>query len=61
MPTEALRAQDATLWCAQAPEAPLQIGALCLFEAGPLTDSTGAVRRREVQRRVEAGLTALPR
>ena len=31
MRAELLRAQDATLWCAQTEEAPLQIGAVALF------------------------------
>ncbi len=61
MPVERLRAQDATLWCAQARDAPLQIGALCLFEAGPLLDDSGALRIDDLRRHVERGLAGLPR
>jgi hypothetical protein len=41
MPVESLRAQDATLWCAQPQDAPLRIGAVCLFEADPLLGDVG--------------------
>lgn len=61
MRVEPLRAQDATLWCAQAPDAPLQIGAVCLFEAGPLLDETGAVRIDELHRHVLTRLHDAPR
>ena len=61
MPAERLRAQDATLWCAQAPDAPLQIGALCLFEAGPLRDQTGTLRIEDLRRHVENRLQYHPR
>lgn len=58
---ERLRPQDATLWCVQAPDAPLQIGALCLFEAGPLHDDRGLLRVGDLRRHVEARLAGLPR
>jgi diacylglycerol O-acyltransferase / wax synthase len=58
---ERLQAQDATLWCAQAQDAPLQIGALCLFEAAPLLDDSGALRVDDLCRHVERGLAELPR
>jgi diacylglycerol O-acyltransferase len=58
---ERLRPQDATLWCVQAPDAPLQIGALCLFEAGPLRDDRGLLRVDDLRRHVEARLAGLPR
>lgn len=61
MPAERLRAQDATLWCAQARDAPLQIGALCLFEGGPLHDAGGALRIDELRRHVESRLHQNPR
>ncbi len=61
MPAEPLRPQDATLWCVQAPEAPLQIGALCLFEAGPLVDAEGVVRVDDLRAHVESRLRGLPR
>jgi WS/DGAT/MGAT family acyltransferase len=58
---ERLRPQDATLWCVQAPDAPLQIGALCLFEGGPLRDDRGTLRLADLRRHVEARLAGLPR
>jgi diacylglycerol O-acyltransferase / wax synthase len=58
---ERLRPQDATLWCVQAPDAPLQIGALCLFEGGPLVDDRGLLRIADLRRHVEARLVGLPR
>lgn len=61
MPVERLSAQDATLWCAQSNDAPLQIGALCLFEAGPLLDASGALRIDDLRRHVERNLAGLPR
>lgn len=54
MPAERLRAQDSTLWCAQARDAPLQIGALSLFEGGPLRDAGGGLRIDDLRRHVEA-------
>jgi diacylglycerol O-acyltransferase len=61
VPTERLRTQDAALWCVQAPDAPLQVGALCLFEAGPLRDEQGVVRLDEIRRRFESRLAQFPR
>lgn len=61
MRTEPLAEQDATLWCAQAPDAPLQIGALCLFEAAPLVDADGRLRLDDLRRRVGRALTDHPR
>jgi diacylglycerol O-acyltransferase len=53
---ELLRPQDATLLYAQDPRAPLQIGALALFEAGPLRDDDAAVRIDAIRRHVETRL-----
>jgi diacylglycerol O-acyltransferase / wax synthase len=58
---ERLSAQDATLWWVQARHAPLQIGALCMFEAGPLRDDTGALRIDDLRRRIECRLGDAPR
>ena len=49
------------LWCAQAPDSPLQVGALCMFEAGPLTDDAGTLRLDDLRRHVESRLDRFPR
>ena len=61
MPYERLSSQDATLLCAEAPASPLQIGALCLFEAGPLLDQAGLLRMDELRRHIESRLGRVPR
>lgn len=61
MRTEPLAEQDATLWCAQAPDSPLQIGALCLFEAAPLVDADGRLRLDALRRRIGRALIDHPR
>lgn len=61
MPYERLNAQDATLYCAEAPAAPLQVGALCLFEAGPLLDATGCLRIDDLRGHIESRLSGSPR
>lgn len=61
MDHELLRAQDATLLCAQDDRAPLQIGALCLFDAGPLRGADGQLRVDELTSHVEARLDRLTR
>lgn len=61
MTHERLSGQDATLYCAQAPDAPLQIGALCLFEGGPLRDEAGALRLDDIRTRLGGRLDRLPR
>jgi diacylglycerol O-acyltransferase len=58
---EHLRAQDATLLCAQDDHAPLQIGALCLFEGAPLRDDEGRLRVDELTDHVEGRLQLLSR
>ena len=61
MPSERLSSQDATLRCAEAPASPLQIGALCLFEAGPLLDQAGRLRLDELRGHIESRLSDAPR
>lgn len=61
MSHELLRPQDATLLYAQDPRAPLQIGALALFEAGPLRGDDQILRIDDVRRHVEARLQGAPR
>ncbi len=56
MPYERLSPQGATLFCAEAPGAPLQVGALCLFEAGPLIDQTGCLRLDALRGHIESRL-----
>lgn len=58
---ERLSSQDATLLCAESPGAPLQIGALCLFEGGPLLDRAGRVRIDDLRGHVAGRLGAVPR
>lgn len=53
---ERLSSQDATLLCAETLAAPLQIGALCLFEAGPLTGPDGHLRLQDLRRHIESRL-----
>jgi diacylglycerol O-acyltransferase len=61
VPYERLSSQDATILCAEAPASPLQIGALCLFEAGPLLDAAGRMKMDELRDHIESRLRAIPR
>ena len=61
MPYERLSSQDATLRCAETPVSPLQIGALCLFEAEPLIDDAGRLRLDELRGHIESRLRSIPR
>lgn len=61
MTFELLRPQDATLLHAQDPRAPLQIGALALFDAGPLRAEDGSLRIADLRRHVASRLTGAPR
>lgn len=61
MTYEWLGQQDATLWCAEGSGSPLQVGALCLFEAGPLRDGDGRLRTADLRRHMEAALEHAPR
>jgi WS/DGAT/MGAT family acyltransferase len=61
MPAERLRAQDATLLYAQDPQAPLLIGAVCLFERRPLANPDGSLRIDDLRRHLESRLHLVPR
>ncbi|MCU0270223.1 MAG: wax ester/triacylglycerol synthase family O-acyltransferase [Acidimicrobiales bacterium] len=61
MPAERLSAQDATLWCAQDPRAPLLIGAVCIYERGPLAGPDGSLRIDDLRRHLESRLHRVPR
>jgi len=61
VPYERLNSQDATLLCAEDPTAPLQIGALCLFEAGALVDEDGRLKLSDLRDHVESHLGGVPR
>jgi len=61
MAAERLSAQDAALWCAQDPQAPLLIGAVCLFERGPLANPDGSLRIDDLRRHLESRLHLVPR
>jgi len=61
MARERLSAQDSVLFCSQAASASLQIGALALFEAGPLLDDDGHVRLDDLRERLVDRLDAVPR
>ncbi len=61
MPYERLSSQDATLRCAEAPVAPLQIGAMCLFETDPLRDRAGCLKLDEIRCHIESRLGGSPR
>lgn len=58
---EWLGPQDSTLWCAETDDAPLQVGALCLFEAGPLLDRRGRLRLSDLRQHGQAALAHVPR
>jgi diacylglycerol O-acyltransferase / wax synthase len=58
---EHLSPEDVTLWCAQAPDAPLQIGGMALCEGAVLRDGSGAIPIDRIRRHVEARLFAAPR
>lgn len=55
-----LSAEDATLLCVEPANAPLQVGALCLFEAGPLLDRAGRLRAALLRRHLESRLHLVP-
>jgi WS/DGAT/MGAT family acyltransferase len=61
MALELLPAQDSVLWWVQRPESPLQIAGLAMFEAGPLRDASGGLRRDELAARMDAALSDAPR
>lgn len=55
-----LSAEDATLLDVEPSNAPLQVGALCLFEAQPLVDRSGRVRTARLKRHLESRLASVP-
>ncbi len=61
MSFELLRPEDATLLHAQDPRAPLQIGALALFDAGPLRAEDGSLRIADLRAHIAARLAGAPR
>ncbi len=61
MPHESLYPEDATLLCAIDPAAPLQIGALCFFEAAGLRHPDRTLRLDDLRTHVEARLEMSPR
>jgi diacylglycerol O-acyltransferase / wax synthase len=58
---EHLSPEDVTLWCAQATDAPLQIGGMALCDGAVLRDGSGAIPIDRIRRHVEARLVAAPR
>jgi len=58
---EPVSPEDATLLCATAGGAQLQIGALCRFEGGPLRGADGAVRIDDLRQYVASRLHLMPR
>ena len=61
MAHEPLTPEDATLWCASDPWAQLQIGALCIFDAGPLRGPDGRIRLDGLRAHVQSRLHLSPR
>ncbi len=58
---ESLSTEDATLLCATAPEAQLQIGALCRSDGPPLRDGSGRLRVEDLRSHVGSRLHLVPR
>jgi diacylglycerol O-acyltransferase / wax synthase len=58
---EHLSPEDVTLWCAQAPDAPLTIGGMALCDGAVLRDGSGTIPIDRIRRHVEARLVAAPR
>lgn len=61
MRVEHLSPEDATIWCVQAADAPLQLGGVALCDAAALRDASGAIAIDRIRRHVEARLGAVPR
>lgn len=61
MPAEILPTQDAVIWQVQSIDAPLHIGALAVFEAGPLRDADGTIRIDDIRRHASVQLEHTPR
>jgi diacylglycerol O-acyltransferase / wax synthase len=56
-----LSAEDTTLWCAQASDAPLQIGGVVVCEGAPLRDATGAIPIARIRSELDGRLGVAPR
>lgn len=61
MGVEHLSAEDATVWCTQAAEAPLLLGGMALCEGASLRDETGAIPIDRIRSHFETRLVAMPR
>ena len=61
MTVDRLTALDASFVWVEHPGAPVHVGAVATFEAGPLLDERGELRLDEIRERVAARLDALPR
>lgn len=61
MALEHLSPEDATLWCVQAADAPLQLGGLALCDGAALRGVDGAVAIDRLRRHLEVRLSAVPR
>ncbi|HEX6419489.1 MAG TPA: wax ester/triacylglycerol synthase family O-acyltransferase [Acidimicrobiales bacterium] len=59
--TDKLTALDASFLWFEHPDAPVHVGAVATFEAGPLLDAGGDLRIGDIRARVAARLDALPR
>jgi WS/DGAT/MGAT family acyltransferase len=57
MAVEHLSPEDATVWCVQADDAPLQIGGVALCEAAALRDASGTVAIDRIRRHLDSVLT----
>src|SRR3954447_1250311 len=58
---ESLSAVDAQLWYWDTPEAPMNMGNVCLFEGAPLFDASGAFRLDDVRDAIASRLHRVPR
>jgi WS/DGAT/MGAT family acyltransferase len=58
---DTLSATDAQFLYWDSDRTPMNMGNLCIFEAGPLTDEHGAFRLAEVRRAIESRLHLVPR
>ena len=58
---ELLSPTDAQLWYWDTPEAPMNMGNVCLFEGRPLFDASGAFRLAEVREAIASRVHRVPR
>jgi WS/DGAT/MGAT family acyltransferase len=61
MRIEPLSPEDATIWCAQSADAPLQLGGMALCEGETLRDESGAIPIDRIRSHLEAKLLRAPR